>query len=259
MHRFVRRAAWVLLLVAVFAALVSGQVEVKYYGHSCFTIQESDGPIIMLDPYATFVKYTGLPQPADIVLMTHGHIDHCPYCFGETDQVAGDPVIVQSWNSQGRIREGDWQITEDLLVRFTEASHVTSAGGGAGVVALVSFEVAGIRFAHLGDLGKPLTSTQVQALEEVQVLFLPVGGTFTVDALEAMTVIGQLENLSIVFPMHYFVADKTPWTDIAPLSSFRSVVAGVYSIQDIEASEIELTLDTLPETVEVWVLDYAQD
>jgi len=253
-----RNARWAIMLSIIVVGVtgaVSAQVAVTYFGHSCFTIQEAEGPIIMLDPYATFVKYPGLPQPADIVLMTHAHIDHCPPCYGENDRVLGNPVIEQPWDAQGSIIEGTREIG-GLLFRFTEATHVTTSGGGAGTVALISFEVGGIRFAHLGDLGRTLTPAQVQALEDVDVVFLPVGGAFTVNAQEAVTVIGQLESAKIVIPMHYFVADRTPWTQIAPLSSFIAAIQEAYPVSNQETYRIELELERLPQETEVWILEY---
>jgi len=84
------------MVLALLVGLVSGvalaeDVAVSFLGHSCFTIQEEGGPVILIDPYGSYVPYPGLPVPADIVLMTHAHIVHCPYCFGENDRVSGGP------------------------------------------------------------------------------------------------------------------------------------------------------------------------
>ena len=231
-------------------------VTVTYLGHSCFTIQSEDGPIIMIDPYASYVPYPALPQPADIVLMTHAHVDHCPRSYGETDRYTGDPIEVFSWDNQGRTQEGNWRITDDLLVRFIEATHVTTTGGGQGYVSLFSFEVGGIRFAHLGDLGRVLTESQIAALGDVDVLFIPVGGAATIDAAEALTVIAQLPTVKIVFPMHYHVEDITPWPEIAPLVDFTLVADVLHAVVDQETSQVVIDSNALPEDVEVWILEY---
>ena len=233
-------------------------VTVTYLGHSCFTIQSQDGPVIMIDPYASYVPYPALPQPADIVLMTHAHIDHCPPCYGESNRYTGGPIEVVRWDNQGRIQEGNRRITDDLLVRFIEASHVTGTGGGEGYVSLFSFEVGGIRFAHLGDLGQILTSSQIAALGDVDVLFIPVGGAFTIDAAEAMTVIAQLPTVKIVFPMHYFVEDITPWLEIGPLADFTLVADVMHEIIDQETHQIVIDSNALPEDVEVWLLEFSE-
>jgi L-ascorbate metabolism protein UlaG (beta-lactamase superfamily) len=250
----------VLVGVALGLALCAGAepVTVTFLGHSCFTIQGEDGEIIMIDPYATYVPYPSLPQAADVVLTTHAHIDHCPRCYGETDRYTGDPIEVFPWDSEGRTREGTWRITEDLVVQFIEATHVTLTGGGQGYVTLFAFDVGGIRFAHLADLGRVLNTDQITALGDVDVLFIPVGGAFTIDAAEALTVIGQLPTVKIVFPMHYYVDGITPWTDMAPLSEFTQVADVLYDVVEYETAHVVLDADALPDDVEVWTLPYLE-
>jgi len=244
--------------ITVGLASFGEQVTVTYLGHSCFTIQSRDGSIIMIDPYASYVPYPALPQPADVVLMTHAHVDHCPQSYGETDRYTGDPIEVFPWDAQGRIQEGNWRITDDLLVRFIEASHVTKTGGGQGFVSLFSFEVGGIRFAHLGDLGRTLTSSQIAALGDVDVLFIPVGGAFTIDADEALAVIAQLPTVKIVFPMHYYVEDITPWPEIAPLSDFILAAEATIEVIDQETHQVVIDFDALPDVAEVWILEFSE-
>jgi len=248
----------VLLAVAWGSAIHGSDVAVSFLGHSCFTVQAGDGPVILIDPYASFLPYPGLPAPADIVLMTHQHIDHCAACFGEGDRVEGDPILVHLWDDAGRCREkippAAWVITPEFKTHAIEASHVNARGGGQGWVCLFGFEIGGIQFAHLGDLGRPLTAKQITALSDVDVLFLPVGGAFTIDAAEAMTVIGQLPSVRVVFPMHYFVDGFTPWTNIAPLADFTDLAEVTYTIRAIGDHHVELQPDTLPRSVEIWLL-----
>ena len=252
-----------LSLVILGSAAFAGEVTVSYLGHSCFTIQEEGGPVIMLDPYGSYVPYPGLPAAADIVLMTHQHIDHCPWCFGENDRVEGNPILVYRWTDAGRCNEklppGSLVITEEFKTQVIEASHVTASGGGAGWVCMFSFEVGGIRFAHLGDLGRTLTADQINALDGVDVLFLPVGGAFTIDAAEAMTVIAQLPSVKVVLPMHYYVEGYCPWPDIAPLGDFTTLASETYTVREIDDFKTVLDAATLPRSVEVWVLEFETD
>ncbi len=256
-----RAVALVLLLAVVIGsgmAACAEEVTVTFLGHSCFTIQQEGGEVVMIDPYATYVPYPALPQPADVVLTTHAHIDHCPRCFGETDRYTGDPIEVFPWDNDGRTREGTWRITEDLVVRFIEATHVTVSGGGQGYVTLFAFDVGGIRFAHLADLGRILDNDQIAALGDVDVLFLPVGGAFTIDAAEALTVIAQLPTVKLVFPMHFHVDGITPWTDIAPLSAFTQVAGVLYEVVEYETAHVVLDAGSLPDDVEICVVPYLE-
>ena len=259
----------ILLLGVLFACCslvaVGVDVHVSYLGHSCFTIQADGGPIVMIDPYASYVPYPALPKPADIVLMTHAHIDHCPPCFGEMDRVEGDPILVHLWDEEGRCREkrppSSWIITDEFKTSAIEGTHVTASGGGQGWVCMFSFEIGGIRFAHLADLGQVLDAGQMHALSDVDVLFIPVGGAFTLNAAEALTVIAQLPSVSVVLPMHYYVEGITPstWSDMAPLEEFTQVAAVLYEIREIGDSEATMDSDTLPRSTEIWILDYARD
>ena len=263
--RSVRWMVWALLLGLASAAAMAGDVTVSFIGHSCFTIQAEGGPVILIDPYASYVPYPGLPVPADIVLMTHAHVDHCPYCFGENDRVLGEPAIVRLWDANGRCREklppGAWVITPEFKLHAIEATHVTLGGGGEGWVCMFRFEVGGIQFAHLGDLGRTLTDAQVAALSGVDVLFIPVGGAFTVSASEAMNVIAQLPLVKVVFPMHYFVAGVTPssWSAMKPLSAFTLLARAMYSVREIDDYQARLNAETLPRSTEVWILDHKTD
>jgi L-ascorbate metabolism protein UlaG (beta-lactamase superfamily) len=250
----------VVLLIGVGA--LAADVTVSYLGHSCFTIRAGSGPVVMLDPYGTYVPYLGLPAPADVVLMTHGHIDHCPDCYGEKDRVEGSPIKVYLLDGAGRCREkippAVWTITDEFATSAIEGSHVTASGGGQGSVCIFVFNMGGIRFAHLGDLGRTLTSAQISALSDVEVLFVPVGGAFTLNAPEAMAVLAQLPSVRVAFPMHYYVAGYTPWREMAPLSEFTTLAGAAATVRLIGAPSIVLSSDGLPDSTEIWVLDYTR-
>lgn len=247
------------LLIGWATTGVCGEVTVTYFGHSCFSVHAEDGPVIMIDPYGSYVPYPGLPAAADIVLMTHPHIDHCPPCYGEFGRVLGDPMIASAWDlSTGEIKTGNWKITDEFSVRIIEASHVNARGGGEGRVGIFRFEIDGIVFAHVGDLGKILEGPQMAALSDVEVLFVPVGKAFTLDAAEAMTVIAQLPDVRVVFPMHYRVEGITPWTSIALLDEFTRAAEVIYPVVVVEEDHAALDAEALPEATEVWILDYVE-
>jgi L-ascorbate metabolism protein UlaG (beta-lactamase superfamily) len=253
-----RLALLVLLSVVLSGVVVSAATTVEYLGHSCFTITSAEGLVVMMDPYASYVPYPALPQPADIVLITHGHIDHCPRCYGETDRVTGSPIEVLLLDANGRCREktypAAWVITEAFRTQAVEGSHVTKTGGGQGYVCMYSFVIDGIRFAHLGDLGQPLSQEQIAALGDVQVLFIPVGGTATLDASDAAAVVESLPSLRVAIPMHYAIDGLCPWP-FAEVTPFVELATSKgWTTRELDASSI--ALEALPEALEVWVLDY---
>ena len=255
-----RKMLWWFVLVGLISLpILGGEITITYLGHSCFTIQAEDGPVIMIDPYATYVPYPALPKPADVVLITHGHIDHCPWCFGEEDRVSGDPQLVWPFDQEGHVKEGRWKIMEGLVVQFIEASHVTKSGGGQGLVCLFSFEVDGVRFAHLGDLGPLLNDDQIDALGDVDVLFIPVGGAFTIDAEEAVQVIQQLSTVKVAIPMHYYVEGYCPWEDIAPVDDFLTRAEAEWTVRQVGDSQVTMNTAALPDEVEVWAMDFATE
>ena len=255
-----RTAALLVAGVLLCGVVVSGgEVVLTYYGHSCVTLQGEDGPVVMIDPYGTYVPHPGLPAAADIVLMTHAHVDHCPPCYREMDRVLGeDPFYFLALEPDGRARDGRYNLDDRLSVKVIPASHVNARGGGAGEVGMLRFEIDGIVFAHLGDLGTLLDAAQMAALRDVQIVFLPVGKQFTLDEAEAMTVIAQLPGVKVVFPIHYYVEGITPWTGMAPLSEFTSVASVMYPVIEIDDSWVTLDADDLPASLEVWVLDYVE-
>lgn len=239
--------------------LVTADVTVGYLGHSCFTVQAEGGLLILIDPYADYLPYPGLPTTADVVLITHGHIDHCAHCYGQKDRVEGDPTVVWPFGTDGRVREGSWKIIEGLSVRFVEATHVTASGGGQGSVCLFSFVQDGIRFAHLGDLGRTLSEAQIAALGDVQVLLIPVGGAYTIDAAEAIAVVKQLPSVRVVIPMHYYVEGYCPWPDIAPVDGFLDLaIAEGWTVRESEVAELSLSAESLPDQAEVWTMTFAE-
>ncbi|NOX44753.1 MAG: MBL fold metallo-hydrolase, partial [Caldiserica bacterium] len=210
--------------------------------------------------YASYVPYPALPRPADVVLITHGHIDHCPWCHGEKNRVQGKPELVWPFDKQRRVMEGRWRIAGWLVVDFIGATHVTESGHGQGSVCLFAFDLGGIRFAHLGDLGRPLSEKQVEALGAVQVLMIPVGGYFTIDAADAVRVIKQLPAVRVVLPMHYYVEGHCPWRELAPLGPFLELArAEGWTVREFDSASVILSPDTLPDSVEVWILPFAPE
>lgn len=179
---------------------------ITWQGHSCFKIQDKIGPdgvTVITDPFS---KEVGLKVPnceADIVTISHDHYDH-----NNSAALRGQPLII---NCAG---EYDYK---GILVEGIDSFHDDKEGKECGLNVIYRFEVEDISIVHLGDLGSPLDNGQLEKLAGTDILLIPVGGKYTLDAKKAVEVISQIEP-RIVIPMHYKIKDLK--IDIDPVDKF---------------------------------------
>jgi L-ascorbate metabolism protein UlaG (beta-lactamase superfamily) len=150
---------------------------ITWFGHSCFQITMA-GSSVVIDPYSVR-SVPGLRLPdlsADAVLVTHDHSDH-----NATDRVL---LSGRELNFSVRVVEGDHG-----GVRHSRNS-------------ILVLEYDDLRLVHMGDQGCPLTRQQVEEIGRPDVLMVPVGGRYTVNAREARQMMQQL-NSTVTIPMHY--------------------------------------------------------
>jgi len=167
--------------------------KITWAGQACFEISVSNGKdhsaTIAIDP---FDEKVGLKVPsfsADILLVTHGHYDH-----NNIGAIKGSPFLIEG--------PGEYE-AKGVFVQGIDSFHDDSQGKERGRNTIYVIEAEDIRFCHLGDFGqKQLTDEQLESIGKVDILMIPVGGTFTIDGHEATKVIGQIEP-KIVIPMHY--------------------------------------------------------
>ena len=171
-------------------------MNIKWYGQSCFYINVSGkkdkGVSIIIDP---FDESIGLKLPrkieADIALVSHNHHDH-----NNIERVL-EPVFVIDG-------PGEYDI-KDIYIKGISAFHDNSNGSERGRTAIYKIEAEQIKLCHLGDLGqKELTSEQLEAIGDVDILMVPIGGEFTLSGKEAVGIMAQIEP-KIIIPMHYKV------------------------------------------------------
>jgi len=165
-------------------------VEIYYLGHACFKIKGREVTIIT-DPYSPEI---GLKLPknleADIVTTSHGHYDHA-----YTEAIAGNFFKIGG--------PGEYEV-KGIFVTGIPSFHDKSQGQERGKNTIYVFEIDGFRLCHLGDLGHELSSEELEAIGEVDVLFIPVGGNYTISAKEAANIVSEIEP-RFVIPMHYKV------------------------------------------------------
>lgn len=215
-------------------------MDIKWVGHSCFLI-EANKVKLMTDPYDPSVNYRPPEFEVDIVLVSHQHFDH-----NYVEAVKGSPVVV---DEEGKHKEKGVPITG------IKTYHDQSKGQKRGENLLFKFSLDEITLAHFGDLGHKLNQEQLSALEEVEAVFIPVGGYYTIGPQEAAQIINDLPNLKVVFPMHYktdrLSADKFP---LAEVDEFVKELPEAKEIQ-LESPTCQLTPDKLPQNKEIWILN----
>ena len=162
-------------------------MKITYLGHASFLMETAAGTRIVTDPYAQDI----LPHPtaeADIVTMSHEHFDHC-----DLTQVKGDFVPVNTTAAQ---------TIRDVKISCVPCWHDEVQGQKRGPNRAYILEADGLKIVHLGDLGEAPAPDLVAACGFADVLFLPVGGFFTLSGEEAALAVKALQP-KLAVPMHY--------------------------------------------------------
>jgi len=219
-----------------------------WYGQSCFLLESAGGARILMDPVPLNIGY--LPPPdlhVDAVTVSHEHADHA-----HVGLVQGKPRVLRGLTAD---KKGWMRVEEkvkDITVRSVGVYHDRKRGAVRGLNTVFIFETGGVRIAHLGDLGHPLTDQNLSAIGSVDVVLVPVGGTYTLDAQEATRVVDQIRPRLLVIPMHYKTAAVTI-KELAPLDAF---LEGRTSVRHESSNRVGVTGLRTKQAAEVVVLGY---
>ncbi len=215
---------------------------ITWLGHSAFKFQgkgQSDSVTVITDPF--YPEKTGLKLPrleADIVTISHDHDDH-----NNSEAVKGDPHIVTG--------AGEYEI-KGVFIEGVPSYHDEEKGAKRGGNIIYRFEIEDLSITHLGDLGTELDNKQLESLEGTDILLVPVGGIYTINAAKAVTVINQIEP-RIVIPMHYQVPGLNLSNELATLETFLKAIA----IKPRQEEKLKISKKDLPqENMEVVVLSF---
>lgn len=224
------------LLICTFCVLIATSnpvvatpgdpVAVRWWGQNMVSIETYWDLHIVVDPHRAKIGYADPQIPADLVLVSHDHFD-----VNNVEIVGGQPAIVQGVDDQGTVAQQHgvldrppntprptWQggraieaaTSHAVRVSVVAGWHDEQQGADQGATALFVIDVDGVRIVHCGDLGqKQLSPEQVDALGAVDVLLLPIGGTYTLDGQKAARVVEQV-GPRMVIPLSY----KTPALNI---------------------------------------------
>jgi L-ascorbate metabolism protein UlaG (beta-lactamase superfamily) len=212
-------------------------MKIKWLGHAAFLITAENGTRIITDPYQTNegLRYGQIKESADIVTVSHEHGDH-----NNSDAVQGKPQVVKK---SAKVKGID--------IRGISAQHDDTGGSQRGTNTIFCFEVDGVKICHMGDLGHKLNEKQAAEIGKIDVLMIPVGGFFTVDAETATQVCNQLKP-RVIIPMHY-LTDKLSF----PIKGVDEFLKGKNNVVKQASSEVEFKSEKLPASTQIIVLKSA--
>ena len=219
-----------------------------WYGQSCFLLESATGTRVVMDPIPSNIGY--LPPAdlhADAVTVSHEHLDH-----NNVALVRGKPRILRGLTPD---KKGWMKIDEkvkDISIRSVGVYHDDKKGAEIGLNTVFVFEVGGMRIAHLGDLGHTLTDQQLSAIGSVDVVLVPVGGVWTVDAHKATQVIDQIRPRLVAIPMHY----RTELLTIKELATVDAFLAGRSNVRRETGTRLAITGLRSRSSAETVVLRY---
>jgi len=214
-------------------------MQIQWFGQSYFKIQlkhKGEDVVIATDPYG---KEYGLKPPktqADIVTISHDHDDH-----NNLDAIGGEPFIIDI--------PGEYE-TKGVFIYGIKSYHDDQEGKERGINMMCRIHAEGLTIVHLGDLGADLSDTQLEKLGNVDILMIPVGGVYTIDAKKANALIAKIEP-RIIIPMHYDIDGLKLPEKLDGVDKFLKVS----SLPSEELDKLKITKKDLPqEDVKVVVL-----
>jgi len=213
-------------------------MKITFIGHACFLCESEQGLRILLDPYKPLafdgrIALKPFEEKVDIVASTHNHLDHF-----YIDKKMGTPVIVKGSG-----------IFLGVEFRALKLPHGSETGREAGFVTGLRFELDGISLFHPGDLGRVLTEAEAKFIGNVDILLLPVGGTWTIGPSEAIDLISILRP-KVAIPMHYYM-EKVVDLRLRPLSDFLTLVG---AFEECPSHSVVFLRSSLPPPTKVLVL-----
>jgi len=216
-------------------------MDINYLGHSSFRLK-GKGATVVTDPFDKEVGLEWGSVTAEIVTVSHDHSDHNRVDRVKGTQAKAEPLVIDA--------PGEYEAL-GVSVFGISSFHDKEKGATRGNNTIFTIHIDDVVVAHLGDLGDTLTKKQVELINGVDVLLLPVGGIYTIDPAEAVKVAVQVEP-AIVVPMHFRAKGMgEAFAKLASLDDFLKEAGA-----DGARREKKLTISkaSLPESQEIVVL-----
>lgn len=210
--------------------------KITWFGHSMFLI-EFESARVLIDPFSDI----GYPMPirpilCDICIVSHKHADHSNL------NLAGGAYALKDSEGFSNVR--------GVGINLIKSYHDRKLGADRGINYISVFDYDNVRFAHLGDLGA-YDDQLLKSLGRVDVLMIPVGGYYTIDAYDAWEIIRYL-NPKIILPMHYKTEKLSPKN---PIDTAEKFISGRRNIVYFENGSCEIKLNDLPKEEMIYMFD----
>jgi len=215
---------------------MSEKTKITFFGHSMFLIGSTKGLKIGTDPYDENVKSILPKTSADIVLSSHSHFDHNNF-----NLFHGDHVDIKT--------TGKFDIHEINIEGYL-SFHDNLKGSLRGKNIIYKFTVDKMVFIHFGDLGEMLKESMIKEFYEPDIIFIPIGGTYTIDYIKALSLIKELSP-KIVVPMHF--KEKDTKISVCGIDVFKKEAEKTYQLKEFKES-FEINKETLPAKTEIWII-----
>ncbi|MBI4733728.1 MAG: MBL fold metallo-hydrolase [Rubrobacteridae bacterium] len=218
----------------------NSSVTITWMGQSMFSIDHYKGLKIVTDPYSLKTGYKPPQTNPDILTISHYHHDH-----GTINAVGGKPEIID--------KPGIYDYPDkDTSIEGLASYHYEVSGDKRGESIIYKFNFEGLVLVHMGDYGQALTDEHASFLENVDIMLIPVGGTYTIDHNQAAAIVHRAKP-KIVIPMHYRTKHYSR-QEVAPVDSFSNLMEYVR----YKGSSVFIEQTRLPIETEVWVMEYSQ-
>jgi L-ascorbate metabolism protein UlaG (beta-lactamase superfamily) len=214
-------------------------VDIDWFGHSCFRLREG-GVTLVLDPYDKSIGYNMPRIRADIVTVSHNSPGHTGVAA-----IKGESKVLA--------RAGEYEVKGVFITGVQTWRKAGVQGEPKEENVVFVFEFNDLTVCHLGDLSQVLTQAQVEALPNIDILMVPVGGGTALNADEAAEVISMVEP-HIVIPMHY----ETPLETVVKLDPLGKFLKEMGVSEHAPQESLKVSHSDLPEETQVVVLEYKQ-
>jgi L-ascorbate metabolism protein UlaG (beta-lactamase superfamily) len=213
---------------------------IKWLGHACFLITLKNDKKILIDPYDNTVGYEPIDEQADILLISHDHYDH-----NYKDGVSGNYTLID--------KEGDYDI-DGISIKGILQPHDEAYGAKRGNVITFLINADNLNILFLSDIGMVPQKEYFDSLPDIDILLLPVGGVYTIDAKEAIKIMDEIHP-NITIPMHYMTSCLK--FALKGVHEFLQLAGKEYDKSRLGNSEFEITADNLKKRSRIVIMEHS--